>query len=81
MSQMSDEEKSKQGPSQWADLMGQLFDRLTGKGAEIAYNFQNLEIDIPRAVGPQGQNLGGAKWTINGRLIITAQAHKSSDLK
>lgn len=79
MSQKVDE-KSKEKTGQWAELMVELFDRLTGKGAEIAYNFQNLEIDIPKAVGPQGQELGSAKWTINGRLIITAQAH-STNLK
>jgi hypothetical protein len=79
MSQINDD-KSKESSSQWTELMVELFDRLTGKGAEIAYNFQNLEIDIPKAVGPQGQQLGSAKWTINGRLVITAQAH-SSDLK
>ena len=45
MSQMVDE-KSKEKTGQWAELMVELFDRLTGKGAEIAYNFQNLEIDI-----------------------------------
>jgi hypothetical protein len=61
--------------TQWAELMGELFDRLTGKGAEITYNFENLEIDIPKAVGPGGQNMGSAKWTINGRLVITAEAH------
>ena len=59
--------------TQWAELMGELFDRLTGKGAEITYNFENLEIDIPKAVGPGGQNMGSAKWTINGRLVITAE--------
>ena len=79
MSQTNDD-KSKESSSQWTELMVELFDRLTGKGAEIAYNFQNLEIDIPKAVGPEGQQLGSAKWTINGRLVITAQAH-SSDLK
>jgi hypothetical protein len=79
MSQINDD-KSKESSSQWTELMVELFDRLTGKGAEIAYNFQNLEIDIPKAVGPEGQQLGSAKWTINGRLVITAQAH-SSDLK
>jgi hypothetical protein len=79
MSQINDD-NSKESSSQWTELMVELFDRLTGKGAEIAYNFQNLEIDIPKAVGPQGQQLGSAKWTINGRLVITAQAH-SSDLK
>ena len=70
-------EKSTEQITQWANLMNELFDRLTGKGAEIAYNFQNLEIDIPKAVGPQGRELGSAKWTINGRLIITAQTHSS----
>jgi hypothetical protein len=54
MSQKVDE-KSKEKTGQWAELMVELFDRLTGKGAEIAYNFQNLEIDIPKAVGPSNQ--------------------------
>jgi hypothetical protein len=49
-----DEKPAEQAP-QWANLIGELFDRLTGKGAEIAYNFQNLEIDIPKAVGPSNQ--------------------------
>jgi hypothetical protein len=51
------------------NLLTDVFDRLTGKGAEISYNFQGLEIDIPRAAGPQGQELGSAKWVVNGRLM------------
>jgi hypothetical protein len=74
MSQTVDE-NSKEGPNQWAELMVQLFDRLTGKEAEISYDFQNLQIDLPKAVGPKGQELGSAKWTINGRLVITAETH------
>ena len=35
MSQKVDE-KSKEKTGQWAELMVELFDRLTGKGAEIA---------------------------------------------
>jgi hypothetical protein len=69
-------EKSSQQAAQWANLLTDLFDRLTGKGAEVTYNFQNLEIDIPRAAGPQGTELGSAKWVINGRLAITAQSKK-----
>jgi hypothetical protein len=42
----------------------------------VAYNFHNLEIDIPRAVGPQGSEIGTAKWVINGRIAITAQSKK-----
>jgi hypothetical protein len=43
------------------NLLTDVFDRLTGKGAEISYN--------PRAAGPQGQELGSAKWVVNGRLM------------
>jgi hypothetical protein len=60
-----------------ANLLTDLFDRLTGKGAEISYNFERLEIDIPRAAGPQGQELCRAKWVVNGRLTITARTQTS----
>ena len=70
-------EKTGQSSTQWAELIGELFDRLTGKGASVTYSFENLVIDIPKAVGPRGQELGSAKWTINGKLLITAQTHKS----
>ena len=71
-------EKTGQSSSQWAELIGELFDRLTGKGASVTYSFENFVIDIPKAVGPRGQELGSAKWTINGRLVITAGAHIST---
>lgn len=67
--------------NQWADLMGQLFDRLTGKEAVISYGFRNLEVDIPKAAGQQGQSLGSAKWVLNGELIIKAQANNSNEIE
>ena len=67
--------------TQWAELLGQLFDRLTGKGAVVSYKFRNLEIDIPRAAGPQGQTLGSAKWVINGEFVIEAQAETAGDIE
>ena len=72
-------EKTGQSSSQWADLIGELFDRLTGKGASVTYSFENFVIDIPKAVGPRGQELGSAKWTVNGKLLITAETHKSTE--
>ena len=66
--------------SQWADLMGHLFDRLTGKEAVISYGFRNLEVDIPKAAGPQGQNLGSAKWVFNGDLVMS-QTNKSNEIE
>lgn len=64
--------------SHWADLLAELFDRLTGKEAEVTYTFENLEINVPEAVGPDGKTLGKAKWTINGKVLIKAEAHKTS---
>lgn len=72
-------EKTGQSSSQWAELIGELFDRLTGKGASVTYSFENFIIDIPKAVGPRGQELGSAKWTVNGKLLITAETHKSTE--
>ena len=71
-------QKTQQTANQWAEILGQLFDKLTGKGASVTYSFDNLVIDIPRAQGPSGQNMGSAQWTINGKLVITAEAHDRS---
>ena len=78
MAKMSTNEKASQQNTQWTNLLTDLFDRLTGKGAEISYNFERLEIDIPKAAGPQGQELGSAKWIVNGRVTITARTQSSS---
>ena len=75
----NDENKMQQSGSQWAEVIGQLFDRLTGKGASVTYNFDNLVIDIPKAQGPGGQEMGSAKWVINGRIMITGEAHQTSE--
>jgi hypothetical protein len=75
----NDQGAMQQSGSQWAEVIGQLFDRLTGKGASVTYNFENLIIDLPRAQGPGGRDMGSAKWTINGRIVITAEAHQTSE--
>jgi hypothetical protein len=68
-----------QTSTQWAEIIGQLFDRLTGKGASVTYTFDNLIIDMPRAQGPGGKDMGSAKWTVNGRVVITAEAHETAE--
>jgi hypothetical protein len=68
-----------QTASQWSEIIGQLFDRLTGKGASVTYTFDNLIIDMPRAQGPGGQDMGSAKWTVNGKVVITAEAHRTEE--
>ena len=70
---------AKNSNGQWAGLIGELFDRLTGKGAAVTYTFENLVIDVPRAVGPDGRSVGSAQWTINGRIAITAETHETTN--
>jgi len=44
----------------------------------VTYTFDNLEINLPEAVGPDGKTLGSAKWTVNGKILIKAEAHRTS---
>ena len=62
---------------QWIDLASQLFDRLTGKEAVVEYSFDNFTIEVPEAAGPGGRSLGSARWTINGKLVVKAEAKNS----
>jgi hypothetical protein len=74
----SGSDKTSKSAGQWADLLSDLFDRLTGKEAEVTYKFDNLEINVPEAVGPDGKTLGSAKWTINGKILIKGEAHRTA---
>ena len=40
-------------------------------------SFNDFEVDVPKAQGPGGRDLGGAKWTINGKIVWTTQAQKT----
>lgn len=54
----------------WPDFAIGLFEALTGRGAEIAYEFDNLEIYVPVKSGSQPQF---AEWKLNGVLKIRAR--------
>ena len=51
----------------WPDLAIGLYDKLTGRGAEIAYEFSQLEVLVPSSTGP---NASRAPWRVNGTLRI-----------
>ena len=63
--------------SQWSEMVGQVLESITGKNMSTTINFQNLEIDIPRAQGPDGRDLGSAKWVVNGKVVWTTELHKT----
>jgi len=51
----------------WPDLAIGLYDRLTGRKAEIVYEFADLHIQIPAGTGAQAER---AKWVLNGIVKI-----------
>lgn len=69
---------SERNKSNWSDVVGGIVDKLTGKDMEVTYDFDNLEVDIPKATGPEGKELGSAKWKINGKFIISTQLHDNT---
>jgi hypothetical protein len=63
---MSTTDASEQ-PQTWPDLGIALYDRLTGRNAEITYEFENLDVAIPSGTGP---NVSHGTWKLNGILKI-----------
>lgn len=73
---VSNEDKDKNDEtsmSNWSDVVRDIVDKLTGRDMEVTYDFDNLEVDIPKATGPEGKELCSAKWKINGKFIISTQ--------
>jgi len=51
----------------WPDLAIGLYDRLTGRGAEITYDFDDMHIKIPSKAGAQAEH---AEWILSGSIRI-----------
>lgn len=64
--------------SNWSNVVKDIVDKLTGKDMEVTYDFENLQIDMPKATGPEGKELGSAKWKVNGKFTISTQLHEKS---
>ena len=68
-----------QQASQWFHMIGQVLESVSGKNMSTTIEFRSLEVDIPRAQGPDGRDLGSAKWTLNGKVVWTTELHKTGD--
>lgn len=58
----------------WPDLAVGLYDKLTGRGAEITYEFDNFELYVPSRAG---DNPEYAHWKMNGTVRIRTRDHAS----
>ena len=54
----------------WPEMFVGLYDRLTGNNAEIAYEFDDFEIDIPSSTAKEAPH---AHWKFNGTLRISTR--------
>ena len=59
----------------WPELAISLYDRLTGRNAEITYEFENMEVDVPSKTGDDAVH---AHWKVNGTLRITTRENGSN---
>lgn len=60
-------EDTKQGTETWPELAIALYDKLTGRGAEITYEFENFELAVPSKAGDDAEH---AHWQMDGTLRI-----------
>lgn len=54
----------------WPELAISLYDKLTGRGAEISYNFENFELHVPSSASDDAVH---AKWKMNGTIRVTTR--------
>ena len=74
-------EKVAENASQWTDIMKEVVDKLTGKNMQVIYDFQDFEVDVPKATGPDGKELGSAKWKINGKFTLSTELRDESNTR
>ncbi|MFC7137224.1 hypothetical protein [Halobaculum litoreum] len=60
----------------WPDFGIALYERLTGRGAEISYTFDDMEVDVPSAAGEDAEH---AHWRLNGTLRISSSEHPDDE--
>lgn len=59
----------------WPELAAGLYDKLTGRNAEITYEFDDFELYVPSSAS---ENADHAQWKMNGTLKIRTQDHNKS---
>jgi hypothetical protein len=70
MSDAGSPEERIEGTTTWPELAIGLYDRLTGRGAEIIYDFEEMTVQVPSEVG---ENAEHAEWRLDGTVSITTR--------
>jgi len=59
-----------QETNNWPELAGSLYDKLTGRGAEITYEFDSMNVHVPSSTSDDARH---AHWKLDGVLKIRTQ--------
>lgn len=62
--------KNSENTTNWPNLAANLYDKLTGRNAEITYEFDNFNVEVPSGTGEAAEH---ASWKMNGTLRVTTQ--------
>ena len=58
------------GTNDWPEMFVGLYDKLTGHNADISYEFDGLEIDVPSSTSSEASH---AHWKLNGTMRISTR--------
>lgn len=61
---------NEQGTNNWPELAIGLYDKLTGRDAEISYSFDDFEIFIPSSTAADASH---ARWKMSGTVRISTR--------
>ena len=59
----------------WPELAIGLYDKLTGRDAEITYGFENFELNVPSSASDDAEH---ARWKMNGTVRISTRNGNAS---
>ena len=59
----------------WPDLAIGLYDRLTGRGAEITYDFDDMHVKLPSGTGETAEH---AEWVLSGAITVRTKDNASN---
>lgn len=70
MSDTVDPEERMDETTTWPDLAVGLYDRLTGRNAEIEYEFEEMTVDVPSGTSDDAEH---ATWRVDGTVRVTTR--------
>ena len=70
MSDAADSEERIDETTTWPELAMGLYDRLTGRNAEIHYQFEDMTVEVPSGTGEDAEH---AEWRVDGGVRVTTR--------